>query len=346
MRKRIKAGMTCVAGAALLNLLLAGCGSQPSSSNGSNTSGGGNSTASTNSTGSSSRGGKQVDLIISTFNNPFFVSLKNGAQYEAQKLGYNLVVQNANNDITTELNLAQTDIQNKPACLILDPVDSNGIVTAINAANKAGIPVFAFDREPAGGKIETFVGYDAIAAGKRAADALAKALNYSGKVVEIQGIMGTNVAQDRSKGFEEEIAKYPNIQIVAKQPANFDRATALDVMTNILQAHPDINGVYAANDEMAMGVLAALKAAGKAGKVVLVGNDGIKDSLDAIASGDMYATNAESPFEEGIKVAEIAGDIINGKSVPAATTLEGQLVTKSNLSQYWNFLKSIGDPND
>jgi ribose transport system substrate-binding protein len=332
--------MTCVAGAALLNLLVAGCGSQPSSSNGSNSSGG-NSTAST-----VGHGSKEVDLIISTFNNPFFVSLKNGAQYEAQKLGYKLVVQNANNDITTELNLAQTDIQNKPACLILDPVDSNGIVTSVNAANQAGIPVVAFDRAPAGGKIETFVGYDAIAAGKRAADALAKALNDSGKVVEIQGIMGTNVAQDRSKGFEEEIAKYPNIQVVAKQPANFDRGTALNVMTNVLQAHPDINGVYAANDEMAMGVLAALKAGGKAGKVVLVGNDGIKDSLDAITSGDMYATNAESPFEEGIKVADIAGDILKGKSVPGATTLEGQLVTKSNASQYWNFLKSIGDPND
>ncbi|CEJ07188.1 Periplasmic binding protein domain, partial [Acididesulfobacillus acetoxydans] len=99
---------------------------------------------------------------MSTFNNPFFVSLKNGAEYEAKKLGYKLVVQNANNDNQTELNLAQTDILKKPAVLILDPVDSNAIVTAIDKANQAGIPVFAFDRKPAGGKLVTFVGYDAI----------------------------------------------------------------------------------------------------------------------------------------------------------------------------------------
>lgn len=340
VKKKLRTGFTLVTGTALMSLLVAGCASQPASSN---ASGGNGTTANTSNAGS---GSKEVDLIMSTFNNPFFVSLKNGAQYEAQKLGYNLVVQNANNSISTELNLAQTDIQKKPGALILDPVDSNGIVSAINAANQAGIPVFAFDRMPAGGKIKTFVGYDAIAAGKRAADALAKGLNDSGNVAEIQGIMGTNVAQDRSKGFEEEIAKYPNIHIVAKQPANFDRSQALNVMTNILQAHPNINGVYAANDEMAMGVLSALKAAGKEGKIVVVGNDGIKDALDAITAGNMYATNAESPFEEGVKVAEIAGDILSGKSVPPATTLEGQLVTKANVNQYWSYLKSIGDPND
>jgi ribose transport system substrate-binding protein len=289
---------------------------------------------------------KEVDMIISTFNNPFFVSVKNGAQYEAKKLGYTLVVQNANNDNQTELNLAQTDIMKKPAALILDPVDSNAIVTAINQANKANIPVYAFDRAPAGGKILTFVGYDAITAGKTAADALAKGINEKGKVVEIQGIMGTNVAQDRSKGFEEELAKYPNIQIVAKQPANFDRSQALNVMTNVLQAHPDIVGVYAANDEMAMGVLSALKARSLNQKVVLVGNDGIKDVLDAITAGDIYATNAESPFNEGVKVADIANDILNKKSVPAETTLEGQLVDKTNITDYWNYLKNIGDPND
>lgn len=319
-------------GVAVLAISLIGCGTQaptPSST--------------AKASGSSS---KEVDMIMSTFNNPFFVSLKNGAEYQAKKLGYNLVVQNANNDNQTELNLAQTDILKKPAALILDPVDSNAIVTAIDKANQAGIPVFAFDRQPAGGKLVTFVGYDAIQAGKTAADALAKALNNTGKVVEIQGIMGTNVAQDRSKGFEDEIAKYPNIKIVAKQPANFDRGQALNVMTNVLQAHPDLNGIYAANDEMAMGVLAALKAGGLTGKVQVVGNDGIKDALDAISAGTLAASNAESPFYEGVKVADIANSIIKGETIPPATTLEGQLVNKDNAAKYWDYLKSIGDPQD
>lgn len=329
--KRFGKKLISAVGAMLLLASVVGCGSsgQAPKSN----------TAATS-------GSKEVDLIISTFNNPFFVSLKNGAEYEAKKLGYNLVVQNANNDNQTELNLAQTDILKKPAALILDPVDSNAIVTAINKANQAGIPVFAFDRKPTGGKLVTFIGYDAVQAGKTAADALAKGINNTGKVVEIQGIMGTNVAQDRSKGFEDEIAKFSNIQVVAKQPANFDRAQALNVMTNVLQAHPDINGIYAANDEMAMGVLAALKARGLEGKIVVVGNDGIKDALDAITGGTLYGSNAESPFYEGVKVADIAGNILKGQSVSPATTLEGQLVTKANVAKYWDYLKSIGDPQD
>lgn len=329
----------------LMGGILAGCSSQSSQSSSSNSSGS-SQTASSTSSNSSASNGKEVDMIISTLNNPFFVSLQNGAAAEAKKLGYNLVIQNANNDNQTELNLAQTDILKKPAALILDPVDSNAIVASIKQANQANVPVFAFDRLPAGGKLETFVGYDAIKAGQTAADALAKSLNDKGKVIEIQGVMGTNVAQDRSKGFEQEIAKYPNIQVVAKQPADFDRAEALNVMTNLLQAHPDVNGVYAANDEMAMGVLAALKARGLTGKVVVVGNDGIKDALDAITSGAMAATNAESPYYEGMQVADIAKQILDGKKVQAATTLEGQLVTKDNVSKYWDHLKQIGDPQD
>jgi ribose transport system substrate-binding protein len=343
--KLFKRGIACFIALLVVAFSLAGCGS----SNSTNGSTNGNTTSANSSSApaANNNGSKEVDLIMSTFNNPFFVSVKSGAEYEAKKLGYNLVVQNANNDNQTELNLAQTDILKKPAALILDPVDSNAIVSAINKANDAGVPVFAFDRMPAGGKIATFVGYDAINAGKNAADALAKAVNGTGKVIEIQGIMGTNVAQDRSKGFEDEMAaKYPNIKIVAKQPADFDRAKALNVMTNLLQANPDVNGVYAANDEMAMGVLSALKARNLNGKVMLVGNDGIKDALDAVTAGDMYATFAESPFNEGVQVADIAGNILNGKNPPPQTILEGQLVDKTNVAQYWDYLKSIGDPQD
>jgi ribose transport system substrate-binding protein len=216
----------------------------------------------------------------------------------------------------------------------------------VKAANSANTPVMAFDRKPTGGDLATFVGYDAIQAGRNSADALAKALHNKGDVVEIQGILGTNVAEDRSKGFEQEITKYPHIKIVAKQAADFDRATALNVMTNVLQAHPNINGVYAANDEMAMGVLAALKSRNLAGKVQLVGNDGISDALAAIASGQMYATNAESPYALGQQVAVLATAVTKGKNVPSNKQLEGELVTKSNVQQYAQHLIAIGDSAD
>jgi ribose transport system substrate-binding protein len=307
----------------------------------------GGDSASAAGTGSShASGNKSAVMIMSTLNNPFFVSVKNGAQAEAPQKGIKLDVENANNSDSTALNLATSALARKPGILIIDPVGSQSATSSVNAANSANVPVMAFDRQPDGGNLATFVGYDAIQAGRNAADALAKGLGDKGTIVEIQGLLGTNVAQDRSKGFEEEIAKYPNIKTVAKQAADFDRAKALDVMTNILQAHPDINGVYAANDEMAMGVLAALKSRSLAGKVVLVGNDGISDALAAIADGQMYATNAESPYALGQKVSDLAASILTGKAVDKNTTLEGQLVTKDNVKTYAQHLVSIGDSAD
>lgn len=289
---------------------------------------------------------KSAVLIISTLNNPFFVSVKNGAVAEAKQLGIRLDVENANNSSATELNQVTTAVTQKPGALVLDPVDSDSATAMVNMANQAGIPVVGFDREPTGGKLVSFVGYDAIAAGKRAADSLATKLGGKGTIVEIEGTLGTNVAQDRSKGFEQELKKYPGITIVAKQSANFDRGTALNVMTNVLQAHPSITGVYAANDEMAMGVLAALKARGLADKVTLVGNDGILDSLQAIGGGQMYATNAESPYYEGQQVIRLVQDSLAGKSVSSDTTLEGRMVTRQNAGQYCEYLVGLGDSAD
>jgi ribose transport system substrate-binding protein len=291
-------------------------------------------------------GKKSATLIMSTLNNPFFVSVKNGAQSQASKSGVKLSVQNANNSDSTALNLATTAISKQVGALIVDPVSSTSATASVNQANSAGIPVLAFDRKPDSGKLTSFIGYDAIQAGRNAADALAKSLDEKGTIVEIQGLLGTNVAQDRSKGFEEQIAKYPNIKTVAKQAADFDRAKALDVMTNILQAHPDIDGAYAANDEMAMGALAALKARSLAGKVKLVGNDGIADALAAVQDGTMYATNAESPYALGQKVVSLTGNVLDGKKVAAEETLQGRLVTKSNVKEYADYLVGLGDSAD
>lgn len=289
---------------------------------------------------------KSAVLIMSTLNNPFFVSVKNGAEAQAKKDGIALDVQNANNSDATALNLASTAVLKKPGILILDPVGSQSGTAGVNAANQAGVPAMAFDRKPDGGNLTTFVGYDAMQAGRNAAQALAKGLGDKGTIVEVQGILGTNVAQERSAGFREEMAKHPGITTVATQSANFDRAKALDVMTNILQAHPDINGVYAANDEMAMGVLAALKARNLANKVVLVGNDGIADALAAINAGEMYATNAESSYALGQQVMDLSANILSGKPVEKNAVLEGQLVTKDQVAAYAQHLSSIGATDD
>ena len=146
-------------------------------------------------------------------------------------------MQNANNSDQDALNLTTTAVTKRPDVLIIDPVSSEGGRDGEQGHQRLGAGHGLRPAAPAG-DVANSIGYDAIAAGKAAADSLAEAVGEKGKVVEIQGIMGTNVAQDRSKGFDEEIKAYPGIHVVATQAADFDRGKALDVMTNVLQAHP------------------------------------------------------------------------------------------------------------
>ena len=285
----------------------------------------------------------KATLVISTLNNPFFVSVADGAKEAASDAGANLDVQNANNSDQTALNATTTALTKKPGVLIIDPVGSESGGTMTEQANKADVPVVAFDRQPDSGELASFIGYDAIQAGKEAAKSLAESIDEKGKVVEIQGILGTNVAQDRSKGFNEGIKAYPNIEVVAKQAADFDRGKALDVMTNVLQGNSDIDGVYAANDEMALGVVAALKARNLAGKVQVVGNDGIGDALKAVQDGTMYSTHAESPFVLGKQVVDLSLKVAKGETVEKNTVLEGQLVTKDDVADFCTYLTDEGD---
>ena len=287
--------------------------------------------------------GHSATLVMSTLNNPFFVSVADGAKDGAEDLGIDLSVENANNSDQEALNLMIDAVTQKPDVMIIDPVSSQGGAAMVKQANQASVPVMAFDRKPQSGELANFIGYDAIAAGTKGADALAEAIGEEGKVVEIQGIMGTNVAQDRSKGFEEEIKKFPGIDVVATQAADFDRGRALDVMTNVLQANPGIDGVYAANDEMALGVVAALKSRGLAGKVQVVGNDGIADALKAVAAGNMYATHAESPYSLGKEVIKIANAIASGDDPGENKVLEGTLVKKPDVQDFCAKLTKIGD---
>ncbi|MBB5641876.1 sugar ABC transporter substrate-binding protein [Cryobacterium roopkundense] len=282
-------------------------------------------------------------LVISTLNNPFFVSVAAGAKAQAAELGMTLDIQNANNVDQTALDMTTTALTKQPDVLIIDPIGSESGASMTRQANQSGAPVVAFDRQPASGDLASFIGYDAIAAGRAGAKSLGEALGGTGTVVEIQGILGTNVAQDRSQGFTEGIAEFPGITVVAVQSADFDRGKALDVMTDILQANPGIAGVYAANDEMALGVVAALDAQGLAGTVKVVGNDGIADALTAIAAGTMYSTNAESPFALGKSVVSIASKVASGETVEEKTVLTGRLVTEAGIADFCSYLSDEGD---
>ena len=185
-----------------------------------------------------------IGLAMNTQTNPFFVDVKDGVQKAADEHGIELYITDAQDDPTIQMKDVENLITKKPDAIIIDTCDSDAIVSSIEACNAAGIPVFTMDREANGGDVVSHIGYDAIKSGKMAGEYLADALGGKGKIVELQGIMGTNVAQNRSAGFNEVIANYPDIEIVACQVADFDRAKGMSVMENILQANPEIDGLY------------------------------------------------------------------------------------------------------
>jgi ribose transport system substrate-binding protein len=275
-----------------------------------------------------------IGLSMNTLNNPFFVDVKNGAQKAANDNNVDLIVTDAQNQSSKQLTDIENLIQKKPDLIIVDPADSDAISSAIEEANNKKIPVITIDRASNGGTVVSHIGFNAIKSGNIAGDFLGKALNGKGKVVEIMGIMGTNVAQDRSKGFNEAISKYSGIKIVAKQSADFDRATAMKVMENILQANPEIDGVYAANDEMALGALEAIDAAGRNDKITLIGCDDIDDTKVAMKAGKIEATIAEPPFFLGTNAVQTALKTLKGESVEKSVVLPSTLITKDNVDTF------------
>jgi ribose transport system substrate-binding protein len=283
--------------------------------------------------GASGGAGGTVGLALSTLNNPFFVALRDGAQAQAGQLGLQLQVADGQDTLATQLGQVEDFITKKVGVIIVNPVDSDGIVPAVQKANAANIPVIAVDRSSNGGTVASFIASDNVTGGKMAADFLSQQVP-SGNVAVLQGIAGTSAARDRGKGFTDEIQTKSGIKVVASQTADFDRAKALNVMQNILQAHPDIKGVFAENDEMALGAVQAIDAAGMGGKVVVVGFDGIADAISAIEQGKMAGTIAQQPKVMGETAAQTASDILSGKQAPANIPVPVKLVTKDNAAQF------------
>ncbi len=278
-------------------------------------------------------GNHKIALAISTLNNPFFIQLRDGAQEAAKELGVTLEVTDAQDDASTQQNqLANAATQGVDA-VIINPVDSEAAGAAVTPVLEAKIPVIAVDRSVEGKEVDSTVSSDNVAGGKQAAEALAKAIGEKGNVIVLQGVAGTSASRDRGAGFQEGIKQFPNIKVVAMQPANFARAQGLDVATNLLQSNPDAVGIFAENDEMALGAIQALGA--RAGKdVFVVGFDGTEDGLKAISDGTLSATIAQQPAELGKEAVKAAVAKLKGESIDKDIPVEVKTVDSSNVSEF------------
>ncbi|WP_030976086.1 substrate-binding domain-containing protein [Streptomyces sp. NRRL S-1824] len=275
----------------------------------------------------------KVGMSLSTLNNPFFVQMKAGAQAEAKDAGIDLTVTDAQNDASQQANQLQNFTGAGMQSIIVNPVDSDAVGPAVRAANKAHIPVVAADRGVNKADTATLVASDNVAGGRLAAKALAEKLGGKGDIVVLQGTAGTSASRERGKGFTEGLRAYPGIKVVASQPADFDRTKGLDVMTNLLQSHPRITGVFAENDEMALGAVKALGS--KAGKSVdVVGFDGTPDGLKAVAAGTLYASVAQQPKELGKIAVQNAVEAARGKQVDSMVKVPVKVVTEKNVADF------------
>ena len=260
-------------------------------------------------------------------------------QEEAAKRGIKLLYANANNNTAKQVADVEDLLNRRPDLLVIAPREFEGLAPALDAAKEAGVPVILIDRSAQGEPGEDFVtviSADFIWEGAEAAKAIAK--HFDGKpanIVQITGTTGSSVAIERQKGFEDEIAKYPNLKIIATQPGEFIRATAQKAMENIIQAHGDkIDAVYGHDDECAIGALQALNLSGrKQGDVYIVGIGGFRDAAQLIEKGQMAATILCSPFF-GPVTFDTAEKILAGEKVPAYIQNPGYVIDKANVVEY------------
>ncbi len=268
---------------------------------------------------------QSMALVVSTLNNPFFVTLKEGAEAKAKELGYQMVVLDSQNDPAKELANVEDLAVRKVSAILVNPTDSAAVGNAIMLANKAGIPVLTLDRGANVGEVKAHIASDNIAGGKMAGDFIASKLGKNIDVIQLEGIAGTSAARDRGEGFAQAV-KANGFKVLASQPADFDRTKGLNVMENLLAAHPDVKAVFAQNDEMALGALRATQATGK--QVLIVGFDGTDDGKAAVKSGKLGATVAQQPALIGAIGVETADKVLKGESVEKYIPVPLQVVSQ------------------
>jgi ABC-type sugar transport system substrate-binding protein len=282
----------------------------------------------------------KVGFAQSESNNPWRLAETASMQDEAKKLGYQLVYTDAASSAAKQASDVNSMIAQGVDVIFLPPREDKPLVPAIMNAKKAGIPVFLIDRDVdhtlarPGEDYVTFIGSDFVEEGQRVAAWLAKALNDKAKILEIEGTTGSSPANDRKKGFDDEIKKFPGMMILASQSGDFSRDKGRQVAETLLEAHPEAMAIYAHNDEMALGAIAALEAVGKKpGKDVLVVSiDGEKDGVQAIIEGKLAASCECNP-RFGPKAFATMKEYAAGDKIPPYIKNEDKFYDSTNARQ-------------
>lgn len=259
---------------------------------------------------------------------PFFTTLKEAAEETGSQSGATILVENAANDMAQQESHIQAFIDQKVDAILINPVDNNAVVSAIQSATDAGIPIFTVDRSANTDLVVAHIASDNEAGGEMAGSYLAEILGREGNVVELEGIPGTSAAADRGRGFNAVIANYPQLQVIVRQNADFDQATAKELFAQILAEHDEIDGVFAHNDEMILGAIEAAQEAGRDKDIIFMGFDAIQPAVEAVEAGALQATIAQQSAEMGHLSIEAILKYLNGTPVADFIAVDLALITQ------------------
>jgi len=284
----------------------------------------------------------RIGVVLKALDSDFWLSVKRGAEAADKKYdNAEVIILAADREINVQqqVQIVEDLITQGVNALCIAPSGSQELIPTFEKAYQAGIPVLLIDTDAPWDKKACYIGTDNYQGGTVAGSFISQSLNGKGKVALITGIMGHQTHMDRVKGAEDVFAKFPDIKIVAKQPANSERALGMQVMENILTSNPDLDAVFCTNAEMAMGALQATVAAGK--KIIIVGFDDDRDILNSIASGNITATIAQNPFDMGRLGIEMAVKLLEGEEIPKRIDTGTTLVTKDNVEDFIKKKESI-----
>jgi ribose transport system substrate-binding protein len=284
----------------------------------------------------------KIALIMKTFSNPFFQTMREGAEAEAEKLGIDLSSQAAPKETSDEqqAGLVENAIAGGADVICIAPADSKTLIPALLKANEAGIPVINLDNrvdreaaDEAGLELVTFIGPDNAEGAEKAARHLAETMGGKGNVAMLEGIRGVDNAEARKRGFERAMDDYPDITIVDSQSAKWELEQGETVFANMLTAHPEINGLFCANDMMALGALRAIEAAKKKGAILVAAYDNLEAAQEKIKAGDLLCTIEQHPDLMGAWGVRCAVALLEGYEIPPDVAVPTDLITKEELGQ-------------
>jgi ribose transport system substrate-binding protein len=276
----------------------------------------------------------RIGLAVANLQADFFNQIKQSVTKEAAKHGVQVVVADARGDAATQVNQIEDFITKRVDAIVYIPAGATAAGVPVKSARKAGIPIVAVDRNPPGAPADTFIASDSVAAARKLGQYVAKTTGGNGQVAILQGQIGTTPEIDRNNGFDQALKANPGLQVVAKQPADWDQDKGFSIAQNMLQVHPDISVFFGRADAMALGAAQAARVANVNHKVTVVGFDGDFAGLKAVRDGVIDATMTQQTQRMGRMAVQSGLELIDGKKPPKQQLLPAFLTTKANAAEY------------